>query len=67
MERLETSTAGIRKSKLGGGFGGYKWDGNGWGAGTGPEHLTSADTFNSGGAQFKGWIDFSSSTSCSWV
>ena len=57
-----TSTAGIRKSKLGGGFGGYKWDGNGWGAGTGPEHLTSADTFNSGGAQFKGWIDFSSST-----
>ena len=59
---LGDSTAGIRKSKLGGGFGGYKWDGNGWGAGTGPEHLTSADTFKSGGAQFKGWIDFSSST-----
>ena len=56
------STAGVRKSKLGGGFGGYKWDGNGWGAGTGPEHLTSADTFKSGGAQFKGWSDFSSST-----
>tara|TARA_X000000950_G_scaffold63387_1_gene77531 strand:- start:48 stop:1601 length:1554 start_codon:yes stop_codon:yes gene_type:complete len=49
-----TSVAGVRKSKLGGGYGGYKWDSAGWGAGTGPEHLTSADTFQSGGAQFKG-------------
>ena len=57
-----TSTAGIRKSKLGGGFGGYKWDGNGWGAGTGPEHLTSADTFQIWRCPVKGWIDFSSST-----
>ena len=61
-ELTGTSTAGIRKSKLGGGFGGYKWDGNGWGAGTGPEHLTSADTFQIRRCSVKGWIDFSSST-----
>ena len=32
------------------------------GAGTGPEHLTSADTFQSGGAQFKGWDPLTAST-----
>ena len=41
----------LTKVSFRGGSGGYKWD-SGWGAGSGPEHLTSADTFQSGGAQF---------------
>ena len=56
------NASGVNKSKLGGGYGGYKWDNAGWGAGTGPEHLTSADTFQSGGAQFKGWDSLTAST-----
>ena len=57
------NTSGVRLSKLGGGHGGHKWASPSIGPGAGPAHLTSADTFQSGGAPTKGMNINLSSTS----
>ena len=57
-----TNAAGVQLGKLGGGYGGHKWNSATWGAGSGPSHLLSADSFQSAGAPFKGWGNLDATT-----
>ena len=56
------NVAGVLLGNLGGGYGGHKWNSATWGAGSGPAHLLSADSFQSAGAPFKGWGNLAATT-----